>query len=331
MLRFLMALLVFLGAAQPGAAVTLKIATLTPDGTSWMQSMRKGASEVSERTEGRVKLRFYPGGVMGNDKSVLRKIRIGQLHGGALSSGGLESIYPDLRLYSLPLLFHSFEEVDYVRSRMDAKLIEGLKKKGFVSYGISEGGFAYLMCTTPVETLDDLKQQKVWTPEGDEVTRETLEALGVSPIPLPLTDVLTGLQTGLINTITSSPIATIALQWHTQVKYLTDLPILYFSGTLVIHEKALRKLSDSDRKILAEVMQKTFLEISRQNRKDNNNALAALRQQGIEFLQPSGEGQERWLNQVSQAIDAMSNKGYFSRTLYNELLQYLDEYRRNNS
>ena len=327
MLRWLLFLAMCLVSTGGGAAVTLKIATITPDGTSWMQSMRKGAKEVSERTDGRVKLRFYPGGVMGNDKSVLRKIRIGQLHGGAITSGGLESIYPDLRLYSLPLLFRSFEEVDYVRSRMDKKLIEGLKKKGYVSFGLSEGGFAYLMCTEPIETLADLKEQKVWTPEGDEVTRITLEALDVSPIPLPLTDVLTGLQTGLVNTITSSPIATIALQWHTQVKYLTELPILYFSGTMVISEKAMARLSVQDRAILEEVMQRTFIDISRQNRKDNTKALAALKQQGITFIQPSNDGQGQWRNQVGHAIEAMSQEGFFSRNLYDELQQYLSRYR----
>lgn len=331
MLRWLVFLVVYLVSTGAGAAVTLKIATITPDGTSWMQSMRKGAKEVSERTDGRVKLRFYPGGVMGNDKSVLRKIRIGQLHGGAITSGGLESIYPDLRLYSLPLLFRSFDEVDYVRSRMDRKLIEGLEKKGYVSFGLSEGGFAYLMCTAPLETLADLKEQKVWTPEGDEVTRITLEALGVSPIPLPLTDVLTGLQTGLVNTITSSPIATIALQWHTQVKYLTELPILYFSGTLVVSKKALSKVSEQDRAILEAVMERTFIDISKQNRKDNTKALAALKKQGISFIQPSNDGQAQWRKQVSHAIETMSQEGFFSRDLYDELQQHLARYRQETS
>ena len=116
--------------------MTLKIATLAPDGSSWMQAMRDGAAEVDRLTEGRVKLRFYPGGVMGNENSVLRKIRVGQLQGGALTGGGLASLYPDSQIYSLPFLFLSYAEVAYVRERVDPILLEGLSSQWLRQYGI---------------------------------------------------------------------------------------------------------------------------------------------------------------------------------------------------
>ena len=327
MSRLFVTLILCLGLVNAGGATTLKIATISPDGTSWMQSMREAAELIDQRTQGRVKLRFYPGGVMGNDASVLRKIRINQLQGGAVATGGLASVDPDIQIYSLPLLFRSYAEADLVRKQMDSVIISQLKDKGFISYGFGEAGFAYFMSSQPIQSVADLKQRKVWVPEGDEITRISLEALGISPIPLPLTDVLTGLQTGLIDTIASAPVASIALQWHTRVKYLTELPVLYVSGTLVISERAHKKLAAEDQQTLAEVMQKTFREISRQNRSDNQNALAALRKQGIEFITPSSQGQEQWRAEVQQSMDEMSRSGLFSRELYLQIQRLLKQYR----
>jgi TRAP-type C4-dicarboxylate transport system substrate-binding protein len=110
-------------------AVTFKIATLSPEGTGWMKALRGAAKNIGERTDGAVKFKIYPGGVMGDDKAVLRKMRIGQLHGAALTSGGVMQPYPDIALYNLPLIFRNFAEADYVRHRMDAKLMAGLREK----------------------------------------------------------------------------------------------------------------------------------------------------------------------------------------------------------
>ena len=306
---------------------TLKIATLAPDGTSWMKAMRSGAREIAERTEGRVKLRFYPGGVMGNDRSVLRKIRIGQLHGGAVTVGSLIPIYPDIQIYSLPFLFSSFGEVDYIRQRMDPIIIFGLRERGFISYGLSEGGFAYLMSQAPLLSVEDLRRQKVWSPEGDIVAYAAFEAIGVSPIPLPLTDVLTGLQTGLINTVVNSPIATIALQWHTRVNHFADIPLLYLYGTLVIKERALHKLSTQDRAILKEVMEERFQQINGQSRRDNLNAQEALKRQGITFNSPSRDQMTEWRMYINQAIKKLRNRNGFSIKLLEKLQDHLETFR----
>ncbi|MET0045398.1 MAG: TRAP transporter substrate-binding protein DctP, partial [Candidatus Thiodiazotropha sp. 6PLUC3] len=266
------------------AKTTLKIATLAPDGTSWMKQMRSAAKQIHEKTEGRVKIRFYPGGVMGNDNSVLRKIRVGQLQGGAITGGGLSTIYPDAQIYTLPFQFRNLEEVDAVRQVMDKQIIDGLKKEGFISFGLSEGGFAYLLSNSPVKTTDNMKGLKIWIPEGDQVNAKIFGQLGISPIPLPLTDVLTGLQTGLIDTIASAPIGAIALQWHTRVNYLTQVPLAYLYATLVIKEKAFSKLSAADQELVKQTLSSTFVNLNRQNRADNIAALSALKKQGIEFV-----------------------------------------------
>ena len=310
-----------------GAAVKLKIATLVPDGTSLMKALRAGGKEIKQRTDGRVKLQFYPGGVMGNDRSVMRKIRAGQLHGAALSSSGLTAIYPNSQIYSLPLTFRSFEEVDYVRERLDPLLIDGLKKKGFVSYGLIDAGFAYVLSNQPVHLLSDLAGQRVWAPESDKLSRTALESLGISPILLPLTDVQTGLQTGLIDTITAPPIGTIALQWHTRVKYMTDLPLLYSYGTLVIKEKALKRIKEEDRAVIAEAMGRVAREIDQLNRQENQQATEALRKQGIEFIILSDEQKQDWWSKVNGVTNGMHENGSLNLPLYDTLQQHLNAFR----
>src|SRR5512140_312868 len=210
----------------PAQALTLKIATLAPDGTAWMQELRRGGEEIAKRTEGRVTVKYYPGGSMGSDRVVLRKIRAGQLQGGALTGGAVAEIYPDAQIYSLPMLFRSYDELDYVRSRMDKKMAQGIEERGFITFGFTDGGFAYLMSSSQLQRVDDLKNQKIWVPEGDDISRGMFETLGAPSVPLPLTDVLTGLQTGLITTIGATASGAIALQWHTKVKYLTDMPTM---------------------------------------------------------------------------------------------------------
>src|SRR5690606_8141849 len=148
--------LALFAAAQAGAA-DLKIATVLPENTQWMKDMRAGAAEIRERTDGRVNFKFYSGGVQGNPNKVLRKIKIGQLHGGAFTPTDLQQVYPDLNIYGLPFLFESVEEVNYVRERVDPILMEGLEEAGFVSFGFSSGGFAIIMSNVPVRSHADLK------------------------------------------------------------------------------------------------------------------------------------------------------------------------------
>jgi len=327
--RILIAVLT--GLALPAQALDLKIATLVPDGTLWMQEMRKGADEVTRRTDGRVHFKFYPGGSMGNDRSVLRKIRAGQLQGGALTGGALSDIEANMQLYSLPFLFHSSEEFDYVRARMDKVLMEGLEKKGFVTFGLGDGGVAYLMSNTMIARVDDLKTQKIWIPEGDDVLRDIFVSLGVSPVPLPLTDVLTGLQTGLVTAVGSSAVGAIALQWHTKVKYVTDIPTLYLYGALAVDKKAFDRIAAADQKVLREVMGRVFADLSRQTRVDDRNAREALKKQGIRFVKMPPEDVAKLHAATENSLERLGKNGTFNPDLLRQIREHLAAFRRTRS
>lgn len=295
---------------------TIKIATLSPEGTYWMKQMRVGAKEIKERTQGRVKFKFYPGGVMGNDENVLRKIRIGQLHGGAVTLGTLSQSTPDVTLYGLPYLFSSLDDAAEIRKTTDPMLSEAIEKNGFVNFGFAQGGFTYLMSNEPIRSLEDLRQRKSWIPEKSEVGLSVYRYVGVAPISLPLSDVLTGLQTGLIDTITTSPIGALALQWHTHIGYVTDQPLNYLVAMMIIDEKVYKKLSETDQMIVRDVMGKAYKKIDQQNKKNNIAAREALINQGVKFIKLSEKDKIEWEKIDDSVINDMLKKYKYNKALY---------------
>ncbi len=314
-------------ASQSAFAVTLKIATLSPDGSYWMQKMRAGGDEIAKQTEGRVDFKFYPGGVMGDDATVLRKMRLHQLHGAAVTSGGLSGIYPDIQLYSQILTFQNEPEVDVVRQKMDSELMQGLEQQGIVALGFAEMGFAYMMSTTPIQTLADMRSQKAWAPEDNKIAVSALQAFDISPIPLPLRDVLMGLQTGMINVVAGSPIGALALQWHSKIKYITDLPMLYLFGVLAIDKPAFDEIAAADQKIVRDVMTTVIKEIDQHSRQDNQQAIAALQNQGIQLVKPSPESVAELKQKIAATNAEFEKTAGLSAEKTNKLHTYLNEFR----
>ncbi len=311
----------------PASAVTLKIATVTPNGSQWMNDMRASAAEIKERTEGRVTIKYYGGGVKGDDAKVLGLIRIKQLQGGAFPPSALAALYSDLNLYGMPLVFDSEEEAAYVRSKMDARLQQGLEDAGFVSFGFATSGFANIMSSTPVTTLDDLRGKRVWVPEGDDISYASMEALSLTPVTLPLTDVLTGLQTGLIDIVAIPPIVALVLQWHTKVKYVTRVPLVYTLGFMAIDKKSFDKVSAADQAIVREVMSKTYKSFDQINLVDNQDAFEALVASGIEQVEFDKAEYVKTRDLLLASNLKLGEKGAFSLDLYKEMLVYIDEFR----
>jgi TRAP-type C4-dicarboxylate transport system substrate-binding protein len=313
--------------AGPSQAARLKIATLSPEGSSWMQKMREGADRVAQATENRVRFKFYPGGVMGNDQAVLRKIRVGQLQGGAFSGGTLSGYYPETQIYAMPLKFRSMDEVDYVRRQMDPIILKGLEEKGFVTFGMADGGFSYILSNEPVEDVDALKQLKIWIPAHDNMIQKAMEGFGINPISLPIADVRTGLQTGLIDTVAISPVGAIVLQWHTQVKYLTKIPIVYIYGILAIDRKAFARIAPADQAVVRKIMGQAWSEMDAMNRSDNVKALDAIRSQGIEFIEPRAENLAAWYELAESVNQQIVDGGYISPSMVEMLESHLDDFR----
>lgn len=321
------ALAVGLGMVRPVSAQEIRIATLAPADSQWMADMRAGAERIREMTEGRVSLKFRAGGVAGSDAQVLRKIRIGDLHGGAFGAGGLAAIYPGLNTYGIPLIFESLDEVDHVRARLDPKIAAGLERNGFVSLGFSEGGFSNLMSNVPVSHVDDLRRQKIWVPDNDPISYQVLEALRLAPVPLELADALLGLRRGLVDVVAAAPVVALVLQWHTEVSYRTDLPISYSMGVFAIAEDVFDGLAESDQAVVRSVIGEVMAGIDNASRDDNAEARRIMEEMGIETVAVDRADVESWRQVIEAQFPDIRRRRDIDVALFDEMLELLDEYR----
>jgi TRAP-type C4-dicarboxylate transport system substrate-binding protein len=325
--KLFMVFFLLIGTSITASAQTLKIATIAPEGSSWMNDMRSGAKAIEEHTEGRVKFKFYGGGVQGNDKQVQRKMRTGQIHGGAFSSGALNKFQKDADLFSMPLMFDSIEEARYVRNEMDGELRQLLEDAGYVNFGFAGAGFAYMMSNKPLENLEDLKGQKVWIPEGDPVGFAALRALGVAPVIMPVTDVMTGLQTALLDCVTVPPVGAVVFQWHTRLKYITELPISYIYASLLIEKRAFEKISPEDQLIVREVMEGIYRKFDQNGVTDNRAAMAALLDNGLNMVSPDSGQIGEWREMVNQSARELAKADTFDITLLDQMQALINSYR----
>ena len=310
------------------AQIQIKIATLAPQNSEWAEKFHKGSIEIQERTENRVKLKFYWGGAQGNAKKILQKIKIRQLHGGTFSPTDFQEVYPDLNIYGLPFLFKDFDEVDYVRDRVDDQLEQGFKNLGFNTYGFAGGGFAYILSNEPIREYEDLKNKKIWLPQGDLISYEAMRSLNLLPVPLPMTDVLTGLQTGLIDIVAIPPVVALALQWHTKISYITRVPVLYAMGFLAIDSKIINRINTHDQKVLNEVINRIYSEVDSDSQQDSENAYEALSKIGIQEIHFDGDEYQKLTDLLEEPTKKMANDGFYSLELFNEIKMYIDDFRK---
>jgi len=323
----MMPLLIVLLWAPPAWAQTLKIATIAPEGSSWMKDMRAGAKAVEEHTRGRVKFKFYGGGVQGSDRQVRRKMRTGQLNGGAFSSGGLNGFQKDADVFSLPMMFNTIEEARFVRNHMEPELRQRLEDAGYVNFGFATAGFGFMMSNKPMSSLADLKGQKVWTPEGDPVGYAALRALGVAPVTMPITDVMTGLQTDLLDSVTVPPVGAVIFQWHTKLSYITEMPVAYVYAAMLIDKRAFSKISPEDQVVVREVMEGIYRKFDQYGVRDSEEALQALLEGGMKMATPDQSEVRQWRGIVLDSHRKLARKGVFDIKLLDQMQELLVEYR----
>jgi len=279
----LAALAVVFAASAPGAQTVIKFATLAPEGSTWMKVMNQFNAELAEKTGGRVKFKIYAGGVMGDEKDVVRKIRLGQLHSGGFTGVGIGEIAPEVRILDTPFLFKSKEEIDHVCKTFSGDFKKAFADKGYVLLGWAEVGDVNIFSNSPVTRPGDLKAVKMWIWEGDPIAEATFSALKIKPIPLSITDVMTSLQTGMINSVYGSPMAVIALQWFTKMKYVFSLPLANASGAVLLSKKTFDRLSGEDQKTLLELGERHLKNLTARSRQDNEKSVAVLKNKSLVF------------------------------------------------
>ncbi len=296
--------------------VVIKFATLAPEGSAWMNTMKDLNQELKKETQGQVSFKIYPGGVAGDEKDVLRKIRIGEMQAGGFTGLGLGEIAPKVRILDSPWLFKNTSEVDFIRKKFHAKFEKAFLKGGFVFLGWSDLGFVHFFSQHPFSNIDALKKDKIWIWEGDPIAEAAFKVLGINPIPLSELDVMTSLQTGMIDTVYGPPLAVTALQWFTKTQYIDPASLAYASGAVLVSKKTFDRLSPSQQKILKKVSLKYLTRLNALARKDNDEALTALQKEGLN-LSPNPDPQTAKLYKAlgQKAREALVGKLYSQKFL----------------
>ena len=325
----ILVLLLLIATAGNAAAKTtvIKLATLAPEGSAWTEIFSNLNTELKEKTNNGVRLKIYPRGFLGDEKDMIRKMYVGQIHGAVLTSAGLSTIFSEMDVFQIPFLFKTYDEVDYVLDKMDRFFKKGFEDKGYILPAWTEGGFIRLMSTKPMASLDDLKKAKVWTWEDAPMAKAIFDEAGISAIPLSLPDVQVGLQTGLVEVVYAPPSGAISLQWFTKTKFMTDLPLMYLIGGIVIKKNIFKKLPSDHRQILLELCSKYMDQLKLVVRQENQDAIKVMSKHGVKLIQPSKEEIKEFKEVSSRAMNRQIGKS-FSKKIKDEVIGYVEEYRK---
>lgn len=271
------------GAAH--AQTTLKIATLAPEGSSWMVQFHEWGKNVEDHTGGKLKVKFFAGGAAGDERDAVRKMRLGQLNGAAVTAIGLGLINSEVRVLELPMLINNYEELDYVRNKLDGELRQKFIDKGYVLLAWGDVGPVHIFSNTPLKTKADLASTKMWAWVDDALVKALFQQLGVNGVPLGVPDVLPSLQTGLINAAYGSPLSTFALQWYTRLKYMTSLHITQAIGATVITKKQFDALPPDVQKTLLADSKEFETKLLKVLRADNDKAVQQMKNAGLQVVE----------------------------------------------
>lgn len=322
----LLFLVFFHGQAEAAKSYLFKVATIAPEGSIWTKRFHDFVAEVSEKSNGEVKFKVYPGGIMGDDRAMYRKMRVGQLHGGGFTMTGIGSVVPDFRVMGIPFLFRSYAEVDHVKAGLMPAFSAAFAEKGLSLIAMTEVGFVYSMSTRPIATLDGLKKSKIWAPERDPVSTAYLKTLGITPLPLSIPDVLTGLQTGMVETVFNSMYGAIVLQWFTRIRYISDVPFGYAYGCLLLDRKKFTRLPQAYQSMIRKTAEKHFRLLIDDTRKSNSDSRQVLQDNGVTMIVPD-PAEVMDLSRMSEETVRRIQGKAFSPKIYRAIMKLLDEYR----
>jgi TRAP-type C4-dicarboxylate transport system substrate-binding protein len=308
----------------------IKVATIAPDGSTWVKVLKEYDSQIRKESNGRMGFKIYAGGVAGDEIDVLKKIRIGQYHAAGFTGVGIGEIAPNLRVLDSPFLFKSYVEVDYIYQKFSDEFEREIEKGGFVLLGWAEVGFVYTFTKTPVYGVDDLKKLKMWAWQGDPIAEVAYKVIGITPVPLSITEVLTSLQTGIIDGVYGSPLAILATQWFTRVKYMHDVPLSNASGALLISKRYFDSLPKDLQEILLRNGKKYMRKLVELSREENKKAIETLKKNGIMITEPPSKKVLNEYDEVGKKIRRALVGKVFSQDWLDKVEKAVEEYRKSN-
>src|SRR5262245_40860553 len=284
----------FWPAAARAQTVTLKMATLVPQGSSWHLILQQMAEEWKTASAGKVTVRLYPGGVAGDDPDVVRKMRLGTLNAGVLTAVGLAEIDKSVYALGVPLMYDSYDEVYGVLEKLRPSLEAKLQAKGFVVLAWADGGWVRFFSQKPVAKPDDLRALKLFSWAGDTDAVELLKAARFNPVPLPSTELATALQTGLVQAFGAPPGVALIAQYYNRAKYMTDLDWQMLLGGIVVRKEDWEKIPADVQEKLRAAAEKAGRRLREEMKAGTARDVEAMKKRGLTVVPVDAAARRQW-------------------------------------
>lgn len=319
---FILALAAATSHAGPAGRV-LKIGTLVPEGSAWYLILK----DMGEQWKAQgVELRLYPGGVLGDERDVIRKMRIGQVQGGVMTVAGLSEIDKSVMALAMPMMYTSDAELDYVREKMRKHLETRFAQKGFVILNWGDAGWVTFFGKKPIAVPEDLKNMKFFVWAGDNDSLKLWKSAGYNPIPLAPTDIMTGLQTGLIDSFTTTPISALSFQWFTSAPNMTDLHWAPLLGATVVTKKAWDSIPAAARPAILKSAEETGRKLREDIRAKETEVMDTMKKYGLKVVSVTPEQRALWQKTFEDSYPKIVGS-LVPPASYQEARKYRDEYR----
>lgn len=281
---------------------SIKLATVVPDGSVWDKSLKQMGTDWKTATQDRVSLTVFSGGSQGDESTVLRKMRLNALQGASLTVVGLASIDWSFNVFNIPFFFQSYDELNDVIEKLTPTLKQRVEAKGFVLVHWGHGGWLQIFSKQPVQSVADLKRAKLYTSAGDDSMTQWYKANGFQPRAMAMTDVLTGLTTGMIDALPTTPLASMSFQWFKQTPYMLDLGISPVVGATVVNKRTWDAISQADRAKLTEVSLKVEKQLQADVPKGDGLATLVMQNQGLKVTKGTGPEWQQLADNLGQTM-----------------------------
>lgn len=321
-----LAALALVFAVTAAHAQTIKLGTLAPKGSPWWDILQDMGADWAAASDGGIKLRIYPGGSIGDETDMVRKMLIGQLQGAVLTSEGLGRIAPELRILQLPLWYRSDEELDYVRAGILPELEALFEKRGYKVLNWGDIGWIRLFTKTPAPGPVDLEPLKLFCWTGDITICEAWRQQGFTPVPLALTDIFSGLQSGMIEAVFTAPVPALSYQWFALAPNMNELKVIKMIGATILTMKAWEKIPEE--------LRPKILRAAREAGRRSEVAIRGFESEAIEVMQENGlvvhpttpELQAAWEKRLSASYPILLD-GHVPKDMIAKAERLRDEYR----
>jgi TRAP-type C4-dicarboxylate transport system substrate-binding protein len=306
--------------------VLIKMGTVAPEGSPWHQILQQMGQQWQKISDGKVTLRIYPGGVLGDEPDMITKMRIGQLQAVALSGSGLSRLEPAVACLQIPMMIESYEELDYVRDRIAPRLEKLLDAKGYIALNWGDAGWVHFFTKTPARRLDDIRKMKLFTMAGDADALELYQSAGFRPVPLATTDMMSALQTGLIEAFDVPPLLAMLNQWFGLARYMIDVKWAPLVGATVVSKKAWERLPESMRPAMLEAARSAGIRLRTEIRKMGDDAVVEMKKRGLNVIAVDAATLAEWRREVEEAYPKLRGR-LVPAELFDEVKRLRDEFR----